>query len=194
MSWSRTAFPEATRARSVTCWPPLKSSESESSESESSEAESESGSSRFKNLALLCNIRQTVVIRHAFVGSTRRRRRQCQRLFAIPMLRSTVVLVELWEKLQFFSFLVVGLERGVISQSLSMYPLSPNRYPLTGLSLLSKASNRADSRRIRESCTQPGHFAMTLMNSKSESHTTCTKKERTVKITAQDFTKSLFLD
>ena len=151
MSWSRTAFPEATRAHSVTCWPPLKSSESES---ESSEAESESGSSRFKNLALLCSIRQTVVIRHAFVGSTRRRRRQCQRLFAIPMLRSTVVLVELWEKLQFFSFLVVGLERGVISQSRSMYPLSPNRYPLTGLSLLSKASNRADSRRIWESCTQ----------------------------------------
>ena len=48
--------------------------------------------------------------------------------------------------------------------------------------------------RIQESCTQPGHFAMTLMNSKSESHTTCTQKERTVKITAQDFTKSLFLD
>ena len=35
MSWSRTAFPEATRARSVTCWPPLKSSGSESSESDS---------------------------------------------------------------------------------------------------------------------------------------------------------------
>ena len=73
---------------------------------------SESGSGRLRYLALLLSIMQTVMMVQAFFGSTRSIFRQCQRLclfvwcmrFKINylttlLLRSTVVLVELWLKL-----------------------------------------------------------------------------------------------
>ena len=184
MTWFRTTLPAAVRVLSF-CGPPptcpgtaaassLASESSPSLESStSSSSSSDSASGNAYKRARLCSIRQTVIISHALTGATRRRRRQCHLLLATPIDLSTVVRAELWWKLNAISRCVRGFVSGVRSQSRSIYPLSPNRKPVTGLWLLSKASNKAERRKIRASWTLPGHLATTSTNFSSASHTTC---------------------
>ena len=88
-------------------------------------SESWGGDGSLRCLAQLCSMKQTKITSHAFCGWRRRpQRRQCHLCFAIPMLRCTVVRVELLAKLYRLCGRVVGRCTGVISQGLIIYPLA----------------------------------------------------------------------
>lgn len=173
---SRTVFPAHVLALSVMVgWSAQPSSEfpASSPSSELLSLESDGGAGMFSCLARLCSIMHTRIVLHAFGGWMRKPcRRHLHLCLMTPMHRSTVVRVELCAKLYCLCFGVVTRGRGVISHMRSIYPLSPRMMPWWGSWGPSNASNKGDCLRILASCTDPGHFAITLVRIKSASHIT----------------------
>ena len=60
-------------------------------------------------------------------------------------------------------------------------------YPESGLLSFSKAVNTEEARRIRASCTDPGHFATQFIMFMSASHIICNVKKQLVALVKSTF-------
>ena len=135
-------------------------------------SESWGGGGSLRCLAQLCSMKQTRITLHAFCGWRRRpQRRQCHLCFAIPMLRCTVVRVELWVKLYRLCGRVVGRCTGVMSQGLILH-ISTCQGVHPGEARFLQRQQTGQFLKILASCTDPGHLATTLINFRSASQMT----------------------